>query len=119
MKRLYPFLILCLFTLSALGQPADPKCLHETAKNFMRSGDFDNAIVVLIRALEQDKNNLDLQKDLVMSYYLKIDYTRALDGVKALVERDDADVVTYQLAGNDYKALEEEKECEKIYQKGL
>ena len=51
----------------------------------MRSGDFDNAIIVLTRALQQDKNNLELQKDLVMSYYLKRDYAKALEGVKVLV----------------------------------
>jgi hypothetical protein len=27
-----------------MAQPEDPKTLHETAKTFMRSGDFDNAI---------------------------------------------------------------------------
>lgn len=85
----------------------------------MRSGDFDNAIIVLTRALQQDKNNLELQKDLVMSYYLKRDYSKALEKVKTLVDRDDADVVCFQLAGNVYKALEEVKECDKVYKKGL
>lgn len=85
----------------------------------MRTGDFDNAILVLIRALEKDKSNLEMQKDLVMSYYLKRDYAKALDGVKVLIDRDDADVVTYQIAGNVYKALEEPKECEKVYKRGL
>ena len=97
----------------------DAKTLHETAKTFMRSGDFDNAVIVLTRALQQDKNNLELQKDLVMSYYLKRDYSKALEKVKVLVDRDDADVVCFQLAGNVYKALEEVKECDKVYKKGL
>ena len=85
----------------------------------MRAGDFDNAIIVLSRALQQDKNSLELQKDMVMSYYLKRDYTRAMEGVSKLIDRDDADVVTFQIAGNVYKALEEAKECEKVYKKGL
>lgn len=85
----------------------------------MRSGDFDNAIIVLTRALQQDSKNLEMQKDLVMSYYLKRDYTKALEGVKALLNRDDADVVTYQIAGNVYKALEEPGDCAKLYKKGL
>lgn len=108
---------LLVFTLSA--QPGDPKKMHETAKTFMRTGDFDNAILVLIRALELDKENLEMQKDLVMSYYLKRDYAKALDGVKALTDRDDADVVIFQIAGNVYKALEEPKECEKLYKRAL
>jgi hypothetical protein len=36
----------------------------ETARTFMRSGDFNNAILVLNSALKQDANNLDLQKDI-------------------------------------------------------
>ena len=105
--------------ISFFAQPEDPKTLHETAKTFMRSGDFENAIIVLTRALQKDNKNLEMQKDLVMSYYLKRDYEKALDGVKALIDRDDADVVTFQIAGNVYKALEEVKDCDKVYKKGL
>ena len=105
--------------MAAIAQPEDPKTLYENAKTFMRQGDFNNAIIILIRALQMDKDNLDMQKDLVMSYYLKKDYEKALDGIKVLLDRDDADVVTYQIAGNVYKAIEEVKECEKVYKKGL
>ena len=85
----------------------------------MRQGDFNNAIIILTRALQMDKNNLEMQKDLVMSYYYKSDYEKALDGVKVLMDREDADVVSYQIAGNVYKALEEVKECDKVYKRGL
>jgi Tfp pilus assembly protein PilF len=119
MKKIPLLLIALSAVLLVNAQPDDPKTMHETAKTFMRSGDFDNAIIVLIRALEKDRNNLEMQKDLVMSYYLKRDYTKALDGVKTLINRDDADEVVFQLAGNVYKALEEVKECEKVYKKGL
>jgi len=118
MKKLFSLVILFFSSLIIFAQE-DAKTLHETAKTFMRSGDFDNAVIVLTRALQQDKTSLELQKDLVMSYYLKRDYAKALEGVKSLVDRDDADVVVYQLAGNVYKALEEAKECEKVYKKGL
>lgn len=119
MKK-FLFLILTLFVSSLVfAQPEDPKKLHETARNFMFSGDFDNAIIVLTRALQQDKDNLEMQKDLVMSYYLKRDYVKALEGVKSIIDRDDADVTTFQIAGNVYKALEEVKECDKLYKKGL
>lgn len=93
--------------------------MHENAKTFMRSGDFENAVLILNRAIQMDKNNLELQKDLVMSYYLKRDYAKALDLVKPLVERDDADVVCFQIAGNVYKALEQVKDCDKLYKKAL
>ena len=107
------------FSLAASAQPEEIKKMHENAKAFMRTGDFDNAIIVLTRALQKDNKNLEMQKDLVMSYYLKRDYAKALDGAKALIDRDDADVVSYQIAGNVYKALEEVKDCDKMYKKAL
>jgi Tfp pilus assembly protein PilF len=123
MKKIALSILGLTFFLIAFSQPSsaqdDVKTLHETAKTFMRAGDFDNAIVVLVQALQKDNDNLELQKDLVMSYYLKRDYVRALDGVEKLVERDDADVVTFQIAGNVYKALEEVKDCDKMYRKAL
>lgn len=118
-KNILIFSLLLLNSFALFAQPADVKTMQETARGFMRTGDYDNAIIVLSRALQQDKKNLELQKDLVMSYYLKRDYAKALEGVKVLIEDDNADVVTFQIAGNVYKALEEVKECEKIYKKGL
>lgn len=119
MKKISVVLLAIGCSICSLAQPGDVKTMQETARTFMRSGDYDNAIIVLTRALQQDSKNLELQKDLVMSYYLKRDYTRALEGVKQLIDRDDADVITYQIAGNVYKALEEAKDCEKMYKKAL
>ena len=114
MKKLFSsvFLVLAL----AAGAQENPR---ETAQAFMRSGDFDNAILVLNRAYQQDKENIDLQKDLIMAYYYKRDYSKALDLVKPMLERDDVDVMGYQIAGNVYKALESVKDAEKMYKKAL
>lgn len=120
MKRFLFLICSCLLIGSfTQGQTEDPKTLHENAKMFMRQGDFNNAVIVLTRALQMDKNNLEMQKDLAMSYYYKRDFEKALDEVKVLMDRDDADVVAFQIAGNVYKAIEEVKECEKVYKKGL
>lgn len=118
MKRIF-LLFTFLYSSIALIAQDDVKAMHENAKSFMRSGDFDNAILVLTRAIQRDDKDLELQKDLVMSYYLKRDYVKALAGVEALLKRTDADVMCYQMAGNVYKALEELKECEKVYKAGL
>lgn len=119
MKKSLLFIFLISASLITIAQPEDIKTMHENAKTFMKTGDFDNAILIITRALEQDKNNLELQKDLVMSLFLKRDYQKALIGAEKLINRDDADVVCYQIAGNVYKALEEVKDCEKMYKKGL
>src|SRR5215211_2222989 len=114
-KVLFLLFAIASFTTIIAQEPT----AQETARNFMRNGDWDNAILVLNRALQADPNNLDLQKDLVMSYYYKRDYTRAMDKVKPMLDRDDADVVVYQIGGNVYKATEEVKEADKLYKKGL
>lgn len=119
MKKYLLSFAVCFCSAVCFAQPEDPKVLHETAKTFMRTGDFDNAIIVLTRALQKDPKNLEMNKDLVMSYLFKRDYVRALEGVKTLVDRDDADVQTFQIAGNVYKSLEEVKECDKMYKKAL
>jgi tetratricopeptide (TPR) repeat protein len=111
------FAFLC-FTTASFSQD-DVKTMHETAKTFMRSGDFDNAILVLNRAIQKDNSDIELQKDLAMSYYMKRDYAKALDAAKELLDRSDADEVSFQIAGNVYKALEEMKDCEKLYKKAL
>ncbi len=118
-KYLLFFCSVFVVSLSVFAQTDDAKTLHENAKTFMKQGDFDNAIVVLTRALQLDKNNLDILKDLTMSYYYRRDYEKALNEVKILLDHDDADVVCYQIAGNVYKALEEVKDCERIYREGL
>lgn len=120
MKKLLLLAFSFCLAIASFSQPEDDvKTMHETAKTFMRSGDFDNAIIVLTRALQKDNNNLEMQKDLVMSYYMKRDYVKALEGVETLIDRPDADVITFQIAGNVYKALEKVKDCEKMYKKAL
>ena len=115
-----PISLFVLFILSfAVFAQDDPKTLHQTARGFMAQGDWDNAILILNRLLVTDKNNLDYNKDLIQSYYYKKEFDKAVDGVKAIINRDDADVMTFQLAGNVYRAIEDPKECEKAYKAGL
>ncbi|MCW3117847.1 MAG: tetratricopeptide domain protein [Chitinophagaceae bacterium] len=118
-KYLLFFFAVTGLSLSSFAQTEDSKTLQATARSFMQQGDFNNAVIVLTRALQKDKNNIELQKDLINSYYYKRDYDKALEGVKALIDRNDADVMTYQMAGNVYKALEQVKDCEKMYRTGL
>ena len=113
-KLVFSFLLLAGF--SAFAQTQNPQ---ETARTFMRSGDFDNAILILNKALQSDKDNLELQKDLAQAFYYKREFNKALEVVKTMTERDDADVITYQIGGNVYKALEEVKEGEKMYKRAL
>jgi tetratricopeptide (TPR) repeat protein len=112
--------LVILFSLAyftAFSQTA--KELQETARNFLKNGDYPNAILVIQKAIQQDNKSLDLQKDLAMAYYLSRDFANGKEVVKNMLDREDADVQCFQLAGNIYKALEETKECERVYKKGL
>jgi tetratricopeptide (TPR) repeat protein len=116
MKRISVLLFSALVSIASYAQPENPQ---ETARNFMRVGDWDNAILVLNKALQSDPKNLELLKDLAFSYLYDKNYAKALEVVKPLLDRDDADVPTFQIAGNVYKALEETKDAEKMYKKAL
>ncbi|HMJ47794.1 MAG TPA: tetratricopeptide repeat protein [Ferruginibacter sp.] len=101
------------------GAQSDPRQLHETAKTFMRQGDYANAILVLNRGLQQDPQNIEMAKDLGMSYYFQKDNSKALEVIKPLLDRDDANDQLFQIAGNIYKQLDMPKDAEKNYKKGL
>jgi Tfp pilus assembly protein PilF len=121
MKKNIVFLLLALSVhITNVAQPQQTaKELHETAKIFMRQGDYDNAILVIKRALEKEPDNLDMLKDVSFIYFLKRDYEKAIETGKPLIDRADADVPTFQILGFTYKAIAEYKECRKLYKKAL
>ncbi len=120
MKKLISTTILALTGLVCFAQPGQSvESIQSTARNFLMANDFNNATLVLNKGLEQYKDNLELQKDLMQAYFFSKDYDKAMDIVKKVVDRDDADVMTYQIAGNVYKALQEVKDCTKMYKKAL
>lgn len=115
MKKIFLFLLSVSLSLLVFAQDSP----LETARTFMRSGDFDNAILVLNNALKQDAKNGDLKKDLVLAYTYKRDFAKALEVVKPMLEEDDADEQIYQVAGNVYRALALYKDGEKMFKKAL
>ena len=119
MKKILSILMLSSLILgnSVFAQSTDQ--LHETAKAFMRQGDFSNAVLVLNRALRQMPENTAFAKDLALSYYYQKDNLKALEIIKPVLDSKDVDDQCFQIAGNIYKQLDQIKECEKIYRKGL
>jgi tetratricopeptide (TPR) repeat protein len=113
------FSLIILVAIAGTAQNQDLKKQQETAKAFIREGDYTNAILVLNRTLPGDPTNLELLKDLAFAYYLKRDYAKALETAKPFAERKDSDIQAYQILALVYKALEERKECEKLYKTAL
>lgn len=123
MKTLaYKLLILPAFFLvlqTATAQSQDVATLHETARSLMRQGDFENALLVLDKAIQQAPDDIDLLKDQAFVLYLKRDFAVAIDSSKKIIARPDADVQSYQILGLAYKAIAEYKESEKMYKEAL
>lgn len=119
MKKFLIVIFLAITTCSFAQTSQDVNTLHETATSFLRQGDYENAIIVLNRALQMQPNDLQMTKDLLFAYYLKRDFAKAVEIGKPLAERDDADIQTYHMLGLVYKAIAEDKEAEKLYKKGL
>jgi Tfp pilus assembly protein PilF len=111
------FLVICINMLSA--QTADTTTPESKAKSYLRQGDYTNAIMLLNRAAQSNPNSLEIQKDLAYAHYVKRDFVKGLELAKPIVKRQDADVQSFQILGMMYKAIEERKECEKMYKEGL
>jgi Flp pilus assembly protein TadD len=63
------FLFTASFCSAQTEQNADT--LHQTAKTFLRQGDYENAVLVLTKALQMQPNDLQITKDLLFAYYLR------------------------------------------------
>jgi tetratricopeptide (TPR) repeat protein len=117
MKQILVFFSIFLLVSSSTAQTAAE--LHETARTFMRQGDYANAVLVLNRAVKLEPKNIEIAKDLGLNYYFSKDLTKALETYKPILEREDADDQCFQIAGDIYLAMDDAKECEKVYKKGL
>ncbi len=101
------------------AQVRDVATLRETARSLMKQGDFENATLVLNKALQQQPDNLDLLKDQAFIFYLKRDFAGTIEAGKKITARKDADVQCFQILGLAYKAIAEFKESDKMYKEAL
>ena len=119
MRKLFLFFafIICYCTINA--QQPDASQLYESAKVYMRQGDYANASDLLVKAHEQDPANLAIAKDLAFNYYFQRENNKALEIIKPLLNREDTDDQVFQIAGNIYRALDMIKETEALYKKAV
>lgn len=107
------------FCLQTILFAQDVDELQKNAKTYMQKGDHANAILILNRALVLQPGDLELSKNLALNYYYAKEYVKAIDVLKPLLDRDDADDQCFQMAGDSYWAIEQFKDCEKVYKKGI
>ncbi len=119
MKKYLLLILFSAISIAAFSQQEEAEKLHENAKAFMRQGDYANASLILIRALQQYPNNIEIAKDLAYDYYLQKENEKALEVIKPLLESGNADDQAYQIAGSVYKALGQPKDADKLYKKAI
>lgn len=120
MKLVYSLLLIAALSFSFQFSSAQSvKELQETARTFMSQGDFTNAFLVLNRASSMEPKNIEITKDLALNYFFQRQYTKAIEELKPVLDREDVDDQCYQLAGDSYKQMDEFKESDKIYRKGI
>ncbi len=118
--RMYKWTIIMLGFLSVTSlQAQDAQQLRETARSFQRQGDYDNAILVLKKAADLAPKDPDVQKELGVAYYVSRQYQKALDIMKPLSERPDADEQTFQITSLIYRGQQNLKEADKSYKLAL
>ena len=116
--RVIILLLLTTIAIQSIAQQSEEQ-IRQTAIAFYKKNDFSNAIVVLNSGLKNNPGSLLLSKELAFTYYLSGAFEQAAENILPLVDRIDADIQTFQIAGNIFNGLEEWKKSEKIYKKGL
>lgn len=106
-----------LITQVAWAQDANE--LFGTANNFIRTGDYANAILVLNQALQLEPDNIQFRKQLGFAYYLRGEMSKAKSVIDPLLDKKEADAQLFQIAGNIYQAKEDWKGAQRLYDKAL
>jgi len=117
MPKFYLLLVAALLCLQAPAQTIAE--LQETARSFQRTGDFDNAILVLKKASSQAPNDPAVKMDLATNLYLARQYKPAADILNPMVEKPDADEQVFQMACLVQRGLLNFKETDRLYKQGL
>ncbi len=121
-RVLLPLLLCWAITRPCQGQTDSQvpgSDLFNTARTFIKTGDYSNAVLVLNQAVQADPNNLEYLQELAYAEYLRQDYGNAYRLIHQLLDRDDAGEQTYQIAGDIYQARNDFNGANKVYEKGL
>lgn len=116
MKALFALLLCCSFFVVRSQSPAD---ILKTSREFSSKADIENAIMTLKNGISKFPEDADLRLELAMAYYSAKRNLQALDVLKPLLDKDNAEETVYQVAGLIYRAEQNSKEAEKVYKAGL
>ncbi len=93
--------------------------VYKKAQEFINSGEYSNAIILLKRSLAlHPKSARNIQK-LAYVYYLNKEYKKGEKLIKRVIESNAASVKAYQIAGDIYKGEKRLSKARRNFQQGL
>lgn len=110
---------LFVFSCPAAFSQSNTTELYKRAQTFIRSGDYANAIIILKRTLEIQPQSALYRQALAYAYSLNRNYRDAEKMIETVLRSNAANIQTYQIAGNIYRAEQDLKAAEKNFKKGL
>jgi tetratricopeptide (TPR) repeat protein len=113
MKKI--FVLLFIIPAFAFAQSTN----YSNAKAAMMKGDFETALALLTVVTKQEPGNISALQDEMYIYYLQRNFKEAKAVGEKLISLPNADFQAYKLLGLTYKALAEEKQAVKLYEKAL
>ena len=62
---------------------------------------------------------MEYKKDLALSYYMQGDFNKSMAVIRPVVESNQADIQSYQILGMVYKAVNENRDAERMYRAAI
>lgn len=113
------FILLPLLFIANSSFAQDTTDYYNRALDYIRLKDYDNALIVLKKGLEEKPGNSLLKKELAFCYYFQDNNAKALELLKPLIDNNLADDQCYQILGNIYRESGQGDELEKLFRKGI
>ena len=117
MQMRFLFLLAIFFANSLQAQTVED--IQTAAREQQRSGAYNNAITILNDGLKKHPDNIDLEKDLALTYYLTREYKKGVAVLQRPLSKGDADEQTYQINAMLHRGLVDLKETEATLKNGL
>lgn len=108
MQKKIGVMILCvLISVGAMAQVVNghtelARELYTSAKKYLSTRDYANAILVYNQLAKLEPSNLVYRQEMAHTYFLMRDFNRAIEVIAPLVRAKEADVQTFLIAGQIY-----------------
>ena len=93
--------------------------MYNTARTHLSAGQYQQAITAYLQAVYLAPDEKILYRDLGQAYYLSGNYKEADRIIGSLIDRNQADDLSYSIASQSKWAQKEDKDARKLLEKGL